>query len=229
MKLKIRSSAGRIFFLCALVMLPGLIKAQDVKENLQSFREVKTFNGIEVVVIPANENRIEITGHSKEKVKFDVVEDRLEIRLSLDNIWSKDNTMIRVYGSNIQTIDANEASSVEVKGTIKAPQAVFRAQEGALIVSEVNAQQVQSKAVSGGKIEISGKAESQEVETNTGGQFLGRRLQTEETTVSAGTAGRAEIYATNYVKASANLGGVVEVNGNPKEVDRKTSLGGKIL
>lgn len=215
--------------LLAFLMVTVSVQAQDVKENLKSFRELKVFNGLEVLFIPANENRIEITGHSKDEVKYAVVEDRLEVRLSLNNLWSKDDTRIRVYGKNVETIDANEGSRVMVEGQIKAPHAVFRAQEGASIVSEVNAEQVNSKAVSGGKIEVSGNAEKQEVETNTGGQFLGRGLRTKETTVSVGTAGRAEIFAQNYVKATAKLGGVVEIYGNPNEVDRKTSLGGKIL
>lgn len=204
-------------------------RAQDLKESLNSFRELKTFNGIEVLVIPSTTNSIEISGHSKDDVKFKVVEDRLEIRLSLDNLWSKDNTTIKVYGKNIETIDANEGSQIRVQGDIKASHAVFRAQEGASIVSNVTADHVNSKAISGGKIELSGKAEQQEVEANTGGQFYGRGLRTKETTASVGTAGRAEIYATNYVKATAKLGGVIEVNGNPDKVDTKTSLGGKIL
>ena len=204
------------------------VGAQDLKENLNSFRELKTFNGVEVLVMPSSENRIEISGHSKDKVKFKVVEDRLEIRLSLDNLWSKDNTIIRVFGKNIETIDANEGSQIEVQGKIRTSNAVFKAQEGASIVSDVEAEEVYLKAISGGRLEIGGKAERSEMEANTGGQCYGRDLRTKETIASVGTAGRAEVYATSYVKATAKLGGVIEIYGNPKEVDTKTSLGGKI-
>ncbi len=69
---------------------------------------------------PSEENRIEITGHSKNDVKFEIVEDRLEIRLSLDNIWSNDNTTLSLSTAvTIETIDANEGSLVEVEGELK--------------------------------------------------------------------------------------------------------------
>ena len=223
-----KNSARQILILLFFVVSATQLNAQDLKEKLGSFREVKTFNGVEVLVVPSSENRIEISGHSKDKVKFKIVEDRLEIRLSLDNLWSKDNTTITVFGRNIETIDANEGSQVHVQGKIKSPHAVFRAQEGASIVSNVEGEEVNLKAISGGNLEISGKAERSEVEANTGGQCYCRDLHTTSTTVSVGTAGRAEVYATKYVKATAKLGGVVEINGNPSEVDTKTSLGGKI-
>lgn len=205
------------------------VSAQEISSELKDFREVKTFSGVEVIVIPSKENKIEITGHSKEKVKFKVIEDRLEIRLTIDNIWSDDNTLITIYGNSIETIDANEGSSVKVKGILKPQLAIFRAQEGAFIFAEVKSKNVRSKVISGGHIRVKGKAVNQEVEANTGGQFYGKNLKTNETTITVSTAARGEVYATDYCKATAKLGGIVEISGNPDKVDHKTSLGGKIL
>jgi hypothetical protein len=228
MKLRTDLFTKTIFFvIVCLLTLP--LSAQDVVKDLRNFREVKTFNGVEVIVIPSEANRIEITGHSKEKVKFEIIEDRLEIRLTLDNIWSDDNTLITVYGKSIETIDANEGSLVKTDGKLVARMIMLRAQEGASIFAEAEAETVRLKAVSGGNITVKGKAENQEAEANTGGQFYGKDLKTEETTVSVGTAGKAEVYAKAYCKATASLGGVVKIFGNPDAIDRKTSLGGKIL
>ncbi len=221
---------SKIIFLSVICFISTLaLSAQDISKELGNFREVKTFNGVEVVVIPANNNRIEITGHSKEKVKFDIVQDRLEIRLSLDNIWSDDNTLIKVYGNAVETIDANEGSIVKTNGTLKGKMIILRAQEGASVFAEVNAESVKSKTISGGNITVEGKANNQEAEVNTGGQFYGRNLKTKESVVSVNTAGKAEVYTSKYCKATATLGGIVKIFGNPDEIDRKTSLGGKIL
>lgn len=203
--------------------------AQDVEEQLEEFIELKTFNAVEVEVIPSSENRIVITGHSKHDVKFKIVEDRLEVRLSLDNLWSKDNTRITLYTKELTTIDANEGTFVEVKDEIEGEEFTFRAQEGATIHARVNGRKIHAKAISGGKVVLEGKAEEQVVETNTGGNYFGKNLTTEKTEVSASTMGKAEVYAKDYVKATAKLGGTVEIFGNPPEVDTKTSLGGKIL
>ena len=113
MKLRSNRMLSKILFFTVVCFLSLQVTAQEITKDLGNFREVKTFNGIEVVIVPSNKNRIEITGHSKEKVKFDIVQDRLEIRLSLDNIWSDDNTLIKVYGNAIETIDVNEGSIVK--------------------------------------------------------------------------------------------------------------------
>lgn len=192
------------------------------------FTEIKVFNGLEVQVVASAENSIKITGHSKNEVKYKIVNDRLEIRLKLDNIWSKDDTRITVYGNSIEVIDANEGSIVEVDGVLEADELTFRAQEGANIRARATASKISSKAVTGGIVTLGGKADSQVVEINTGGQFYGRDLRTEETEIRAGTAGKGEIYATEYVKASATLGGTIEIFGRPEDVNTKTSLGGRI-
>ena len=186
---------SKIIFLTVICFISSLtVSAQDINKELGNFREVKTFNGVEVVVVPAKNNRIEITGHSKEKVKFDIVQDRLEIRLTLDNIWSDDNTLIKVYGNSVETIDANEGSHVKIDGTLKGKMIILRAQEGASVFAEVNAESVKSKAISGGNITTEGKADTQEIEVNTGGHFYGKELRTKEVAVSASTAGKAEVY-----------------------------------
>jgi hypothetical protein len=226
LKTKIRST---FLFPVLFLFLNLSVVAQDVEKDLGNFTEVKTFNAVEVEVIPSDKNRIIITGHSKNDVKFDIVEDRLEIRLSLDNLWSKNNTRITLYTKDLSTIDANEGSIVEVSGEIKGQELTFRTQEAAIIFARVNSRKINAKAVSGGKVTLEGKAEEQVVEINTGGLYYGKDLRTSRTEVSAGTAGKGEIYATDYVKATAKLGGTVEIFGRPGEVDKKTSLGGRIL
>lgn len=229
MKWRINQKLSLIIIAVFSLITTQEVKGQDVVKDLENFREVKTYNGIEVIVFPSKENRIEITGHSKEKVKFQVIEDRLEIRLSLDNLWSNDNTVIKVYGNSIETLDANEGSIIETKGLLKGKIIVLRAQEGATIFAEVDAESVRSKSITGGNIDVKGKAKQQEVEINTGGKFFGKRLETANSEISVSSAGRGEIFASGYVKATAKLGGVIEIHGNPEEVDKKTSLGGKIL
>ena len=202
--------------------------AQDISEELGNFKELKTFHGVEVTLLPSKESKIVISGHSKNEVKYEIIDGRLEIKLTLDNLWSEDNTRIAVYGT-VETIDANQGSTVAVKGQLKAADLIIRAQEGAAVYAEVNSEALDVKAVSGGIVELSGKAETQEVEVNTAGNYDGSDLRTKRTIVSAGTAGKAVVYASEYCKATAKLGAVIEVLGNPDELDTKTSLGGKIL
>lgn len=229
MKLKINYLLLSVFFSFCFLLSSSYSQAQDISEELSDFNEIRVYNGIEVTLIPSKENRIVISGYSKEKVKYAFVENRLELRLSLENIWAKDNTRIQIYFRNLQVIDANERSIVEVQGEIVGSNLVFRAQEGSVVRADLDALKQSSKAVTGGQIFLEGKTREQEIDINTGGQFYGRDLRTESTRVNITAGGRAEVYASKYCRANAKLGGTIEVYGNPAEMDRKTSIGGKII
>lgn len=203
--------------------------AQEISKELSDFNAVKVFHGMEVVLVPSDTNKIVITGHSKKDVTYEIKDNRLELKLSLDNIWSENNTLVTVYFDAIETIDVNEGALVSVKGELKADNPTFRVQEGASLTVKVNAKHISAKAITGGKIYIKGKAENQNVEVNTAGQFFGEDLKTKETEISVGTGGKAVIYASQYAKATAKLGGVIHINGDPNKLDTKTSFGGKIL
>ena len=228
MKLK-NNLQGKCFLFLLLLGCSNGVFAQDIKEDLSDFSEIKVYNGVEVELIPSEENRISITGHSKEKVKFEVVENRLEIKLSLENIWSDDNTLVTVYANSLETIDANEGSIVDVKKELEVSSLNFRAQEGAAIYVGVNSSRVNVKAITAGIVQIKGKTDDLDVEVNTGGKFFGEQLKSKEAEVSVGTGGQADVHASEYLKATAKLGGVINVYGNPDDLDSKTTLGGKIL
>lgn len=228
MKLRINLNDLKTTFFCFLFIVTGAVFGQDISAQLSDFNELKVFNGIEVVLIPAEENRIEITGFSKDKVKYEHVENRLELRLSLENIWSDDNTLVKVFFRKLQVIDANERSIVQVDGEIVGTNLVFRAQEGASVFAGIDALKQSSKAVTGGQVNLHGKVREQEIQINTGGQFYGKKLISETTEVSISAGGNAEVYSSNYCKATAKLGGTILVFGNPEELDRKTSFGGSI-
>lgn len=205
------------------------LSAQEIKEKLPDFNEVKVFNGVEVVLVPARENRIVITGESRDKVNFEVDHYRLEIKLSLKNIWKRDDTQVTVYVENLKIIDANESSVVEVSEELKGNSFIFRAQEGAAIYANVDAEKVTSKAITGGLVQLRGTAERQDIEINTGGKFFGKNFKTEQTNVNISAGGQAEIFADKSCDASAKLGGRIQIFGNPKQIDKETSLGGKII
>lgn len=227
--MKLKTKGSRIYYILFMLLFIQVGHGQDISEVLSDFNEVKVFNGVEVELIPARENKITISGHSKEKVKFELVENRLEIRLSLENIWSDDNTTITVHFRSLQVIDGNENSVIKLMKEYTGGNMVFRAQEGASIVARVNAVKVASKAVTGGHIQLQGKAKNQEIEINTGGHFFGEKFETESTEVRINVGGRAEVYATEYCKATARLGGNIYIHGDPEVLDRKTTLGGNIL
>jgi len=61
------------------------------------------------------------------------------------------------------------------------------------------------------------------------GGFFARNLETNRTTVKISAGGSAEVDARSFVKANTHAGGEIKIYGNPKELDSKSILGGKII
>ena len=225
-KANLKQQTAGIFLFLSLVCSTAF--GQEISEQLSDFNEIKVFNGIEVIIIPSEENRISITGIDREEVEYNLVENRLELRMSLENIWSESNTLVKVYARKLQVVDVNENSVLRIEGELLGSNLVFRAQEGASVFGQIEALKQSSKAVTGGQVHLKGKVREQEIEINTGGQFYGKNLKSESTRVNINVGGRAEVHATKYARATAKLGGTIQIFGNPEELDRKTTLGGKV-
>ena len=85
------------------------------------------------------------------------------------------------------------------------------------------------KSVTGGVITASGSSDNQDVAINTGGVYEGKDFITKFTTVNVNAGSRAEIFASDYVKATVKAGGEVQVYGDPGKMDEKTVFGGKVI
>ncbi len=215
-----------LFFVC----ITTLGQAQDViTKNVSDFNELKVFNKIQVTLIKADENKVEITGIKRREVNVRQNNGLLKISMDLDNIWDNNNTKVVVYYTEISKIDANEGSRVEAEDIIKGKSLDIRVQEGASIVAEIEAEHLYSKASTGGEVELKGKVKEQEVIVNSGGQYYASNLQTKDTQVRISAGGTAEVNAKNYIKANTNAGGTIRIFGNPKEMDTQKLLGGKII
>jgi hypothetical protein len=125
-------------------------------------------------------------------------------------------------------IDVNEDARITSKEAIKQDVLELKAQEGGELVINTEVEQLLIKTVTGGVIQTTGTADLQDVAINTGGIYEGKELITKFSTINVNAGSKAEIYATNYVKATVKAGGEVLVYGNPEKMDEKTVFGGII-
>ncbi|TSE05135.1 head GIN domain-containing protein [Aquimarina algiphila] len=213
-----------------VMLLVTLGQAQDIiTKNVGDFNELKVFDKIQLTLIEGKENKIEITGIKRRDVDIVQNGNLLKVRMQLDNLWDNNNTKVTVYYKQINKIDVNEGSRVEVDGLITAETLDLRAQEGASMMAKIDAGFIYAKAITGGEIELRGNAKEQEVSITSGGQYYGRDLRTNDTQVKISAGGIAEVNAKNYIKANTNAGGRIRIFGNPKQMDTQKLLVGKIV
>ena len=196
---------------------------------LKDFDDVKVFDKLSVTLIASNETKAVITGTSQSKVEIVNKNGLLKIRMPLTKLMSGDEAKVTLYFKKIQTIDANEGSTVTCVDIFKQTSLTLNTQEGAKITVALDVDKTSIKAVSGGIVTLTGKAVTQSVSVNSGGVFNAKELETSQTTVSISAGGSADVNATALVDAKVSMGGTIFIYGKPKEIKQETVMGGTII
>ncbi len=216
-----------VFFL--FFMLAVRPQDEKININLTKFTEVKAYDGISVNLIKSNEDKAVITGANTDKVNFVNTDGVLKIRMEITKIFSGYRTFVNLYYSqDLLVIDVNEDARITSEDIISQEVIELKAQEGGELRIKAEVEQMLIRSVSGGVIAATGTSDVQDVAINTGGSYLGKEFKTKFTTVNVNAGSNAEIFASDYVKATVKAGGEVLVYGDPTKMDEKTVFGGKV-
>lgn len=217
----------------AILFVTGIQGQTKVEKGLGDFSILKVFNGIEVQLIPSEDQKIEITGKKSEMMKIKQVDTTLKFSLpfSLNPDENAANGEVRVklfYNKPITIIDANEGAIVTAS-EITQKDITVKTQERALINLVVSVDHVFVKASSGGVIKLTGTAKTQEVDADLYGEYFGFGLETSENVnARAGSGAKVEIHTSGKLNAKVTFGGSIFYKGNPKIVEEKKVVGGII-
>ncbi|MDO6516141.1 head GIN domain-containing protein [Zobellia uliginosa] len=222
----------KFVWLVVFILGQNLLEAQGEKmtQDLTKFTEVKAFDGLSVKLIKSDVNKAIITGENINKVAIVNNDGVLKIRMQIGKIFSGYRTFVELYYTeNLVVIDVNEDARIISEQSIKQEVLELKAQEGGELDIKAEVEQMLIKTVTGGVIVTKGSSNLQDVAINTGGIYEGKEFKTKFSTINVNAGSRAEIFASDYVKATVKAGGEVLVYGNPAKMDEKTVFGGKVI
>ena len=214
-------------FLLSILTLP-IFAQKIITKEVGDFNELKVYDLIEVNLIQSNDNKVVIKGDDTQDVVIVNKDGKLKIRMEADKVFQGDDTYIEVYFKNVEVLDANEGAFIVGNQMISQNSIELRAQEGGKIKVGMQVDFAKIKTVTGGIVEASGLATTQEIYITTGGIFEGKDLKTKETAIGITATGEADIYATEKADIKITAGGDVYVYGHPKTVNEKKFAGGRI-
>ena len=213
----------------AVLFLTTVVMAQNpTTKDVGEFSEVKVFDLINVTMIKSDKNQVTIAGKNKRDVEVINKNGTLKIRMNIEASYDGNNTEIILYYSSVDTIDANEGAVITVNETLEQFEIELKAQEGGKITAQVKATETYIKAVTGGIINLSGVSKRQNVTIFTGGIYEAEDFKTESTKINVNAGGDARVNASELVQVKVRAGGDVYIYGNPKEIDEKRVLGGRV-
>lgn len=221
---------GKLIFLGLILLVSTNILAQEkTTKKIEKFTELKAYDRIIVNLVKGNENKVVISGDDKDEVNISNKNGLLKIKMEFDNFMDGDEAKATLYYTeDLTLIDANENAKIKSDETFEGDRVEIKTQEGGKIDLKVDLKDLYAKSISGGEVTLTGTVEVQEVMVNTGGKVYNKNLNTEETTVVVSAGGRADVKASEKVKAKVRAGGSIYIYGNPKEVDSDKVFGGKI-
>lgn len=212
-----------------LFLTTSIVMAQNpLEKNVGNFNEVKVYDLIKISLVKSDVNKVIITGNDVDDVQVINKDGKLKIRMNIDRSFDGNKTFVAVHYTTLDVIDGNEGAKIVGNELIEQDKIELRAQEGAQLLIGLNVNTVEIRAVSGGIIETRGKANTQEITLNTGGVYEGREFETKNTLVKVRAAGEAEVNASNTVDAKITAGGDIYIYGNPEQINKKTTFGGRI-
>jgi hypothetical protein len=211
------------------VLTFSVVAQKPIEKTVGEFDEVKVFDLIEINLIKSDENKVVITGADTEDVEIVNKRGKLKIRMKFDRIFDGSETFVEVYYTDVSIIDANEGAIIVANETMKQPYLKLKAQEGGKIIANLEVDNLDSRAVSGGIIDTSGTVKMQEIVLNTGGIYEGKKLITEQTKVKVSAGGEAYVSASVLADAKVRAGGYIEIHGDAETIKKDRIFGGKIM
>jgi len=196
---------------------------------LETFKELKVFDGLSVNLIKSKRNTAVISGEFLSAVSIINEEGILKIKMNIGHSFKGYKTFVDLYYSNkIIIIDVNEDAKITAKSVIVQDILELKAQEGGKLFIEAAVEQLLVKSVTGGVIRTVGRTDFQDVQINTGGVYEGKNMQSKFSTINVNAGSKAEVFANEYVKVTVKAGGQVFIYGKPPRIEEKTIFGGSI-
>lgn len=218
----------QLFFIIVLCLSITATSQNIITKDIGEFSIIKVFDLIEVKLIKSTENKVEISGRNTKDVSIINKNGILKIRMTLNESFDGSDTYVKVYFTNLDTIDANEGAFISSEDVFEQFDLSLKTQEGAQIKLQTDVKYLDVKAVTGGEVEISGQVDKQIININTGGIYDGKNVESQNSEVSIKAGGEAHIKAIETLDIKIRAGGEVIVYGKPKQVFESKALGGTI-
>lgn len=199
-----------------------------ITNNLGDFSTVKIYNGLEVELIKADVNKIEIIGEIYKRVKVTNSNAVLKVALKFPETTANKKVLVKLYFKNILVVDANEGATVTGKN-FNQQHLEVNVQEGAFTNLVTQTQHLKVRVSSGGVLKLTGNTKNQTVNVNLGGVYRGYAMKVSDLCMVKSSSGaKAEVLVEETLDAKVSFGGTVFYKGNPKIIKNKKVIGGII-
>jgi len=171
----------KVIFILFLALGFNSNAQEDLEKTIGEFSTVKVYDLINLKMIKSGENKVAISGKNRNDVEVVNKNGKLKIRMNLKESYDGNDTVVILYYSSVDVVDANEGAKVTFKEPIEQYEIDLKTQEGAEITAQLKTSYSNFRAVTGGVINVTGSSKYQDISIYTGGVFNGKNFITKNT------------------------------------------------
>jgi hypothetical protein len=204
-----------------------------VKEerNAESFTGVSTSSAIDVIL--SQGDKIGIVVEADENLHEYII---TEVKNGTLHVYTKDGINIRdaemkkvhVTMKEIYNVSSSSAGDVFGQTPVKTDRLELSSSSAGDIKLEVYAKEIHVNASSSGDLTLTGEADILNADLSSAGDLDAYNLKIKDADVTVSSAGDADIWVTEKLKANASSAGDVNYKGDPKNVDAHSSSAGGV-
>ena len=214
----------------AVISNPRKSSAQNkVVREVSSFDQVRVSDNVKVTFKKSDREMITVIANGIGYDKIITETSKRELRIKVKSTFYKETDVyIEVEYKQLRSIEASNKSIINFTEVVTGDEITLKATGGAVINLDVDVSAVKASLSNGGRIEIAGKADLQEVDASIGAKYNAYEFETENGFVKSNTNSDVVVWVKNKLEASAGSKAIVKYRGKPAELKSSTSLGGKI-
>ncbi len=207
----------------------GNKRVVKTERNITGFDGVRVSSGIDVYLSQGNDEKV-IVEADENLHEYIMTELRNGIIHVYTNTSIRDAELKRVYITmpEIRLISTTSAGDVIGETPVRAANLRLSASSAGDIKLEVYADRIELDISSSGDMTLTGEAGFLEASLSSAGDLNAFELKVKEAEVSVSSAGDAEVYVSERIRARASSAGDISYRGNPRYVDAHSSSAGSI-
>ena len=193
------------------------VSAQETR-NVGDFTSLKVYDRIPVELVKSNKQKVEVSSSNDTDVEVINKNGELKVRMTpIKKLQGQDSKVI-VYYENLNDIQASQGAVITSDDEVDSRMLKLVSNEGSKITLKVDTNKLDVKGNSGGELNISGKAKSQDIIISSGAKFNGETIKSDNATVSTNAGGEVKVNASDSVRATTRAGGNITIYGDRKSV-----------
>ncbi len=205
----------------------GKVVTKDRKADY--FNAIKVSSGIDVYLMQGNTESIKLEADDNlhEYILTEISGGTLKIYTEV-NIQRAKSKKVYVTMKDVESLSASSAGDIYGKNTIKTQELDLNVSSAGDIKINIVVEKLSCNISSAGDITIEGTADELKADLSSAGDLNAYELTAKVADVSTSSAGNAKITVTEKLTARTSSAGDIYFQGNPPQVDGRSSSAGGI-